>query len=82
MDKIKGFFDDFTFHARVMPIIVLLMPVIIIGIHSGIVQDSWLEGVVLSSISLVFLTITSKIARNLGKEYERKMYKQLGCECQ
>ncbi len=78
MDKIKGFFDDFIFHARVMPVIVLLMPVIIIGIHSGIVQDSWLEGIVLSSISLVFLTITSKIARNLGKEYEKKMYKQLG----
>lgn len=78
MEKFKDFFDDFTFHARVMPIIVLLMPIIIIGIHSGIVQDSWLEGVVLSSISLVFLTITSKIARNLGKEYEKKMYKQLG----
>lgn len=78
MEKFKDFFDDFTFHARIMPIIVLLMPIIIIGIHSGIVQDSWLEGVVLSSISLVFLTITSKIARNLGKEYEKKMYKQLG----
>lgn len=78
MEKFKDFFDDFTFHARVMPIIVLLMPIIIIGIHSGIVQDSWLEGVALSSISLVFLTITSKIARNLGKEYEKKMYKQLG----
>lgn len=78
MEKFKDFFDDFTFHARVMPIIVLLMPIIIIGIHSGIVQDSWLEGVVLSSISLVFLTITSKIARNLGKEYEKKMYKHLG----
>lgn len=78
MEKLKDFFDDFEFHARVMPIIVLLLPIIIIGVHSGIVQDSWLEGVVLSSISLVCLTITSKIARNLGKEYEKKMYKQLG----
>ena len=78
MDKIKVFFDDFTFHARVMPIIILLMPIIIIGIHSGLVHHRWLEGVVLRSLSLAFLTITSKIARNLGKEYEKKMYKQLG----
>lgn len=72
MDKIKVFFDDFTFHARVMPIIILLMPIIIIGIHSGIVHDSWLEGVVVSSLSLAFLTITSKIARNLGIRIRKK----------
>lgn len=78
MEKIKGFFDDFTFHARVMPIIVLLMPIVVLGITKGIVQDSWLDGAILSAISIAFLSITSKIARNLGKDYEKKMYKQLG----
>ncbi|WP_368233706.1 hypothetical protein [Anaerotruncus rubiinfantis] len=78
MDKIKDFFDDFTFHARVMPIIVLLIPIVIIAIFKGIVQDSWFENVVIVFLSLTFLTMTSKIARNLGKEYEKKMYKQLG----
>ena len=78
MEKIKGFFDDFTFHARVMPIIVLLMPIIVLGITKGIVQDSWLDGAILSAVSFAFLSITSKIARNLGKDYEKKMYKQLG----
>lgn len=78
MDKIKGFFDDFTFHARVMPIIVLLIPIITIGIFEGIVHDSWLEKSVLVVICLTVLTITSKVARNLGKEYEKKMYNQLG----
>lgn len=78
MEKVKEFFDDFTFHARVMPIIVLLMPIIIVGVLNGIVQDNWLEGIMLSSISLAFLTITSKVARNLGKGYESKMYEQLG----
>jgi len=78
MGKVKEFFDDFTFHARVMPIIVLLIPIIILGILNGIVQDSWLDGAILSAVSLTCLSITSKIARNLGKEYEKKMYKQLG----
>lgn len=68
MEKLKDFFDDFAFHARVMPIIVLLMPIIIIGIHSGIVQDSWLEGVVLSSISLVFLTILNSALITMASE--------------
>lgn len=78
MDKIKGFFDDFTFHARVMPIIILSIPIVIIGIHSGIAHDSLIESVLMCSITLAFLTITSNIARNLGKDYEKKMYKQLG----
>lgn len=78
MEKVKEFFDDFTFHARVMPIIVLLMPVIVIGIIKGILQDTWLESAAISFLGLSFLSITSKIARNLGKEYEKRMYKQLG----
>lgn len=78
MDKIKNFFDDFTFHARVMPIIVLLTPIIIISIFKGIVQARWLENFALVFVSLAFLSITSKIARNLGKKYEEKMYTQLG----
>ena len=28
MDKIKNFFDDFTFHARVMPIMVVSLPIL------------------------------------------------------
>lgn len=77
MDKIKNFFDDFTFHARVMPIIVLLIPIIVIGIFDGIVNNSWLEKSSLLVVSIAFLAVTSKVARNLGKAYEKKMYKQL-----
>ena len=78
MDKIKNFFDDFTFHARVMPVIVLLIPILVISVFKGIVQDSWLENSSLLAFSIVFLTVTSKVARNLGKAYEDKMYEQLG----
>lgn len=78
MQRIKDFFDDFTFHARVMPIVVLLMPIIAIGIIKGILQDSWFESTIIVALGLCFLSITSKIARNLGKEYEKRIYKQLG----
>lgn len=76
--KIKDFFDDFAFHARVMPVLVIFCPIFLIGIFNGIIYDSWVENTFLMFICLVFLTITSKIARNLGKEYETKMYKKLG----
>lgn len=78
MEKVKSFFDDFSFHARVMPIIVLLMPLIVISIIKGSLQGSWFENTAICFLGLSFLTITSKIARNLGKKYEKEMYKQLG----
>lgn len=78
MKNIKEFFDDFTFHARVMPILVLMVPLLIMGLIEGIVQNNWFENTVLSFICIVVLSITSKTARNLGKEYEKKMYTQLG----
>lgn len=78
MDKIKSFFDDFTFHGRVMPIVVAIIPIVVMGIFEGVIQDNWIEKTVIIIVSIVFLTITSKVARNFGKEYEAKMYKQLG----
>lgn len=78
MDKIKDFFDDFTFHARVMPALVIIIPILVIGIYNGSIFSSWTENTTLVLIALVFLTFTSKIARNEGKRYEKLMYKQLG----
>lgn len=78
MNKVKNFFDDFTFHARVMPIMVVTMPIVIAAISKGILQGGWSENTGLILLSLVYFTMTSKIARNLGKSYEKKMYQQLG----
>lgn len=77
MDKIKNYFDDFILHARVMPVVVLLIPIMAIGIFKGIIQDNWLESSYLLAISIAFLTVTSKVARNLGKACENEIYKQL-----
>ena len=70
MNKVKNFFDDFTFHARVMPIMVVTMPIVIAAISKGILQGGWSENIGLILLSLVYFTMTSKIARNLGKSYE------------
>ena len=43
MNKVKNFFDDFTFHARVMPIMVVTMPIVIAAISKGILQGGWSE---------------------------------------
>ena len=76
--KIKDFFDDFTFHARVMPVLFISAPIIAMGIFKGTLHGGWYENSDLFFLSLIFLVMTSKIARNLGKSYETKMYKRLG----
>ena len=45
MNKVKNFFDDFTFHARVMPIMVVTMPIVIAAISKGILQGGWSENI-------------------------------------
>lgn len=78
MNKIKNYFDDFTFHARVMPVLVTIIPILVIGVYNGVVFSNWAENATLFFIVIVFLTFTSKIARNEGKKHEQRMYKQLG----
>ena len=48
------------------------------AISKGVLQGDWPKNAGLILLSLVFFTMTSKIARNLGKSYEKKMYQQLG----
>ena len=78
INKIKDNFDDFTYHARVLPVLVIIMPILVIVIYNGITFSSWSENSLLFSIALVFLVFTSKVARNEGKKHENLMYKRLG----
>lgn len=84
MDKLNKYFDDFTLHARVMPGITVIIPVIILVLYKGSV---WYKGSVCnnildipiySTISIILIVFLSKIARERGKNYEEKMYKKLG----
>lgn len=78
MEKIQKFFDDFTFNARVMPVLVILLPIIALGIYKGIINSNFLEISLYITVSIIFLAFTSRIARELGKRYEKIMYQELG----
>lgn len=78
MEFVKKNFDDFEFHARVMPVLVVMMPLIILCILNGIISNDVLDYAVYTIIIIIFLTLSSKFTREMGKEYERKMYQKLG----
>ncbi|WP_455582542.1 hypothetical protein [Dysosmobacter sp.] len=78
MDSLKNFFDDFTFQARVMPIVVVVFPIIAVGILNGVFQGGWAENSDFIVGSLIFLVLCHKVARNCGKAYEKKMFQELG----
>ena len=60
-----------------MPIMVVTMPIVIAAISKVYCREDGLKTSALF-IESVYFTMTSKIARNLGKSYEKKMYQQLG----
>lgn len=79
MKLLQQHFDDFTLRTRVMPAIVVWIPIIILVINKGFVVDDVLK--MLSTygiITVVMLTVMSKITRQMGKIVEKKMYNKLG----
>jgi len=78
VEFIKKNFDDFEFHARVTPMLVVLLPIFFIWILNGIISNDLLDYAVYIVFIIIFLTLTSKIVREMGKKYERKMYQKLG----
>lgn len=77
MNKIIKYFDDFTFHARVMPVLVVLLPIIAFGIYKGIVIGNILDISIYFLVVIIFLSFTSRISRELGKQHENRMYLEL-----
>lgn len=78
MENIKANFDDFTFNARVMPVLVVILPIICVGIYESIIKEGVLESAIYVSMIIIFVTFMAHIARNLGKKAEHKMVKRLG----
>lgn len=78
MDTIKSFFDDFTFHARVMPAIIAATSLLLYGVYKSLISTNLFESGLYIFVILAFLTLFSYISRNLGKKYEEKMVEKLG----
>ncbi len=78
MEKINLIWDDFEIKARVLPVITLASPIIIVAIIKGIITAAKLEVAIYSIIAIAVVALLSKLMRNFGKKYERKMYDKLG----
>lgn len=75
--KISDYFDDFTIHSRIMPVVVAAIPIIAIAILHGIRINGIQENIIYGLFLIAFITILSKICREFGKKYEGKMFKEL-----
>lgn len=78
MDNFKKMFDDFTFQARVMPVIVVFIPVLALGVVKGILEKDLWSNMWTTLVFFALLSLLSRVAREIGKRYEQKMFKKLG----
>lgn len=78
MIKFNDYFDDFTFHARIMPVIVASIPLFAFALYKGIVISGIKEGISYTIFIIAFIAFAARVCREFGKKYENKMYSQLG----
>lgn len=78
MESVKKFFDDFVFEARVMPAVTAGLPMLVIAVYNGIVANSWSEASISFALAIIFIAFFAYIAREWGKNYEEKMFEELG----
>lgn len=78
MENIKKNFDEFVFNTWIMPIAIAGAPFFVIALYRGIISSDWLEASVNFTLTIIMLTFFGYIAREWGKNYEGKMYKNLG----
>ena len=78
MKDLKEFFDDFNIHARITPALISVLPVYLYLIIIGLNEFRIIEVIKNSFIAILLIALYYRIVRNLGKNFERKMYKELG----
>lgn len=78
METVKKYFDDFVFAARVMPAATAGLPLLIIAVYNGVVVNSWSETSTSFALAIIFIAFSAYIAREWGKNYEGKMFEELG----
>ncbi|WP_035293217.1 hypothetical protein [Clostridium sp. KNHs214] len=78
VNKIKSYFDDFTFHSRVMPVLVVSIPIILLWILKGIQTDTWVTNTIYTLVIIAFISFAAMAARERGKKFQNRMYDKLG----
>lgn len=78
MKILKENFDDFNIHARIMPALIIAMPVYIYLNINKILELNFINILGNSMVFIILITFYYRIIRNLGKRIEEKMYFDLG----
>lgn len=78
MDFLKKNFDDFNIESRIIPALIIGLPIYVYVLITGIINFSIIDLIKNSIVSILIISIYYRIIRNLGKRYEKKMYKKLG----
>lgn len=78
MEKMKSYFGDFTLKARIMPAGIAVIPLVIYGVYKSIIYKNLFEGTMYYIVLIFVLSLLGYITRNLGKNFEKKMFKKLG----
>lgn len=75
---LKETFDDFNLHTRVVPTLIIALPVYIYLILKNIIEVNFIDTIFVNSgFFLLLIIVFYKLTRNLGKKYEEQMYKKL-----
>ncbi len=79
MKEHNNLFDDFNLHARIIPALIVTVPIYVYLVAKNIISISFIEDVIINScIGLLLVSVFYRVVRNLGKKYEEKMYEELG----
>lgn len=78
MDAAKKHFDEFTWQTRVMPVIVVAIPLLLAAIAKGFSLSGLPETGFMVVIIVAVLSLLYRLGRNLGKKCEARMVNRLG----
>ena len=78
MEDIKKNFNDFNVHARIIPALLIALPIYIYLVINNLIEFEFYKLFNNSFIFIIIIALYYKFIRNLGKKYENKMYKELG----
>lgn len=78
MGNTKISFDEFTWQTRVMPVIVVAIPLILAAIVKGFSLPDWTETGLMTVIIIASLSLLYRLGRNMGKKSEICMVNRLG----
>lgn len=70
--------DKYSLNARIYPVIILLLPVVIIGISYSIKYESYIQVLSTLGISAALTYFLSNLGRDKGKQIEPNLWKKWG----